>query len=174
MATVRNVSSLLALGGVLLCAACGGGGGDGPTPPVVVPPVTRGPAPALHVQGNALATPTGTIRLKGVNHSGSEYACIQGWGIFDGPSDAASVNAIASWQANAVRIQLNEDCWLNINGVKPAYGGANYQNAIINYVNLLHQAGMYAILSLAYNAPGTTPAAGRWRSPSGSAPRTAP
>ena len=26
------------------------------------------------------------VKLHGVNRSGTEYACIQGWGIFDGPN----------------------------------------------------------------------------------------
>jgi len=98
------------------------------------------------------------VHLHGVNRSGSEYACIQGWGIFDGPNDAASVAAIASWHSNIVRVPLNEDCWLGINGVNPQYGGVNYQNAIINYVQLLHQYGMYAELSLMWGAPGTNKA----------------
>ena len=50
------------------------------------------------------------VRLHGVNYSGTEYACIQGWGIFDGPCDDASVAAIRSWNANVVHIGLNEDC----------------------------------------------------------------
>src|SRR5437660_11754841 len=93
------------------------------------------------------------IRLLGVNRSGTEYACIQGWGIFDGPNDAASVAAMATWHINAVRVPLNEDCWLNINGVSAAYGGATYQAAIRSYVSLLHQYGLYAVLELHWNAP---------------------
>jgi len=121
--------------------------------------VSAAPALSVRVANNQLVEGSGNpVLLHGVNLSGTAYVCIQGWGIFNGPSDAASVAAIASWHTNAVRIQLNEDCWLNINGVNPTYGGVNYQNAIVNYVNLLHQNGLYAILSLAYNAPGTTPA----------------
>ena len=101
------------------------------------------------------------IRLLGVDRSGTEYACIQGWGIFDGPNDAASVAAMASWHINAVRVPLNEDCWLNINGVNPAYGGATYQNAVLNYVKLLHQHSLYVILDLHWNAPGTQRATGQ-------------
>ena len=93
------------------------------------PPTPAGAAPAslsISVSANHLVDANGqTLVLRGVNRPGPAYAWIQGWGIFDGPSDAASVNAIASWQTNAVRLQLNEDCWLNINGVRPDYGGAN-------------------------------------------------
>src|SRR3954447_13611703 len=90
------------------------------------------PASGLHVSGNRLLDASGaTVRLHGVNYSGTEYACIQGWGVFDGPSDAAMVKAIASWHSNIVHIGLNEDCILGINGVSTQYSGANYMNAIV-------------------------------------------
>jgi hypothetical protein len=101
------------------------------------------------------------VVLHGVNRPALLFPCIQGWGIFDGPNDSSSVTAIASWHANVVRLPLNEDCWLNINGVKPAFAGAAYQKALSDYVNLLHQGGLYVILSLAWNAPGTTPSTGQ-------------
>ena len=110
----------------------------------------------LRVSGNRLVSGNDArIQLRGVNRSGTEYACIQGFGIFDGPSDVASVKAIASWHVNIVRVPLNEDCWLGINGVKPAYSRANYRRAILAYVKLLHQHGMYAELSLMWGAPGS-------------------
>jgi endoglucanase len=113
----------------------------------------------IRVSGNRLVNGRGrTIQLRGVNRSGSEYACVQGFGIFDGPSDAASVAAISSWHVNIVRIPLNEDCWLGINGIKPAYSGARYRNAIVAYVKLLHRYGMYAQLSLMWGAPGSNQA----------------
>ena len=130
------------------------------------PPPAPGPSAAaplsIGVSGNHLVNGSGqAIRLLGVNRSGTEYACIQGWGLFDGPNDAGSIAAMAGWHINAVRIPLNEDCWLNINGVAPAYGGAPYQSAIQSYVKLLHQYGLYAILDLHWNAPGTTKATGQ-------------
>jgi endoglucanase len=96
--------------------------------------------------------------VHGVNRSGSEYACIQGWGFFDGPADSASVQAIANWNVNMVRVPINEDCWLGINGSPAAFSGQNYRNAIVNYVNLLHQNGMYAEITLMWTAPGTAQA----------------
>ncbi len=114
--------------------------------------------PGLSVSGNQIIDDSGTvIRLQGVNRSGTESGCIQGWGIFDGPSDAASINAIRSWNVNAVRIPLNEDCWLGINGVKPAYAGVAYQQAIVDYVSRLNKQGIYAILELHWSAPGNQP-----------------
>src|SRR5947209_9726454 len=109
----------------------------------------------MHVSGPFLLAGDGTrVILRGVDRSGTEYACVQGWGVFDGPSDAASVRAIAAWHANFVRVLLNEDCWLGINGVKPAYSGRRYRQAIVSYVALLHRFGIYAELSLVWAAPG--------------------
>jgi len=127
-----------------------------------LPPVSAAGASALngiHVSGNELVDGDGMrIRLIGVNRSGTEYACIRGWGIFEGPADAASTEVIRSWHANAVRLGLNEDCWLGINGVDSTYGGVNYQRAVIHYVNELTANGIYAIVDLHWSAPGTVSA----------------
>lgn len=115
---------------------------------------TAGAPRPLHVSGNRLLDSSGrVVVLRGVNRSGTEYACIQGWGIFDGPNGAKAVKAIADWHVNIVRVPLNEDCWLGINGVKRAYRGLAYRRAIVNYVKLLHRYGMYAELSLIWAAP---------------------
>lgn len=112
----------------------------------------------LLVSGNHLVDQHGNvIRLTGVNRSGAEYACAEGWGIWDGPTDTdPAVRAMAAWHINAVRIPLNEDCWLGINGVKPAYSGARYRSAIADYVDRLERFGMTPILNLHYSAPGRT------------------
>src|SRR5690349_11848175 len=66
--------------------------------------------PGLRIAGARLLNAQGyPVALRGVNRSGTEYACMQGFGIFDGPSDDASVSAIASWRINFVRLLLNED-----------------------------------------------------------------
>ncbi len=106
-------------------------------------------APRLHVSGNRLVNAHGRpVLLHGVNRSGTEFLCVQGHGIFDGPSGQASVSAMKSWGINAVRIPLNEACWNGASYVNPAYSGANYQSAIRSYVNLLNANGMVAILDL--------------------------
>ncbi len=110
----------------------------------------------LSVAGHQLMAGGVPLLLHGVNRSGTEDFCSEGLGIFDGPSDANSVAAIKSWGTNAVRVPLNEDCWLGINGINAVYSGANYQQAIEGYVSLLNQAGLYAILELHWSAPGTT------------------
>ncbi len=115
--------------------------------------------------GNHLVNAQGqAIRLLGVDRSGTEYACEQGWGIFDGPSDAASIAAMARWHVNAARILLNKGCWLDdytsandpyaVGNPEP-FEGVAYQSAIGAYVTLLHSYGMAAILTLtSLDAPG--------------------
>jgi endoglucanase len=108
------------------------------------------------VSGNQLLDGNGNVvHLRGVNYSGTEYACIQGWGIFDGPSDDTMINALTTWHINVVHIGLNEDCILGINGVPAQYAGANYMNAITGFVSRLHAHGIYAEVSLMWAAPGS-------------------
>lgn len=122
----------------------------------VGPVALAGPA-GLHVQGNRLVGASGaTVQLHGVDRSGTEYACLSGPNFADGPTDAASVQAMAAWHVNAVRVPLNEDCWLGINGA--AIGGSAYQQDIANWVQTLTQNGMYVILDLHWSAPGGTKA----------------
>jgi aryl-phospho-beta-D-glucosidase BglC (GH1 family) len=61
-----------------------------------------------------------------------------------------------SWNINAVRVPMNEDCWLGINGVPSAYSGAAYQSALAAWVSLLTQNGMIVIVDLHWTAPGST------------------
>jgi hypothetical protein len=110
----------------------------------------------VRVVGNRLETGSGdSIRLHGVNRSGTEYACAQGWGIFDGPNTAASVAAMASWHINAVRLPLNEACWLGLDGINPEFGGTNYRKAIESYVTLLHRQDLVVILDLHVVVPNS-------------------
>ncbi|MFZ1924525.1 MAG: cellulase family glycosylhydrolase [Solirubrobacteraceae bacterium] len=102
-----------------------------------------------------------TLRLVGVNRSGSQYMCVLGRGIFDGPADAASIAAMKGWHINTVRVPLNEDCWLGINGLNVAYSGVAYRYAIEAYVAQLNAAGLYAILDAHWNAPGHEQASGQ-------------
>jgi hypothetical protein len=111
---------------------------------------------ALKVSGNKIVDSTGkTVVLRGINRSGTEFACIQGNGIYDGPSDANSIRQMKTWKINVVRVPLNEDCWLGINGVATQYGGAAYQNSIRTYVNAFVAADLYVILDLHWTHHGT-------------------
>ncbi|MFF8593699.1 cellulase family glycosylhydrolase [Streptomyces sp. NPDC015220] len=122
-----------------------------PTPTPTDPPPTGGDgkAPALHVFGNKLVDAAGnTRRLLGVNRSGGEFMCVQGYGFFDGPVDDAAIKAIADWKANTVRIPVNEECWLGLSNVKPEYAGANYVSAVKDLVARVEAHGMTPVIDL--------------------------
>jgi endoglucanase len=124
----------------------------------------------LRVSGNQIVNAGGrTVRLTGFNNAGAEYACEEGWGIFDTPQATmtrAIVAAMAGWTgANAVRVPVNEQCWLGLPGVKPAYAGANYRHAIEQYVSLLNAYGFAVILDLAGTAPGAEKSANQEQMP---------
>jgi PKD repeat protein len=124
---------------------------------VVGPVQTSAATFSIAVQGNHFVNGSGqTIRLLGVNRSGSEYMCgSAGGNTFDGPVDDAAIASIAAWHTNAVRVPLNEDCWLGINGFPVGQTAASYQQAITAFVNRLHAHGQYAILELHWNNGGT-------------------
>ncbi|UQU62445.1 cellulase family glycosylhydrolase [Couchioplanes caeruleus] len=132
---------------------CTGGTTTPPTtPPPSTPPPVAGPAPALKVSGNKLVTPDGTVvKLYGVNRSGGEFACIQGNGFWNGPMDQSSIDAMRAWKVRAVRVPLNEECWLGTPDVPAAYGGAAYQNEVKAYVNLLVRNGITPIVEMHWN-----------------------
>jgi endoglucanase len=151
--------SLLALfiAGLLLAASPSGQGAEAPAR------VKADPEQALWigVRGNRLVDGKGrVVRLLGVNRSGTEYTCQQGYGFFDGPSDVASIQRMKSWRINAVRVPLNETCWLGINRIDPELGGDPYRRAIRGWVERLGRAGLYVILDLQRAAPGDQQATG--------------
>lgn len=128
------------------------------------------PGLSVHVAGSRLVGANGQpLRLLGINRSGPEYACVQDLGasaspdkgIFAGPTDQRAIAAMVAWHINAVRIPLNEDCWLGINGVRSRYGGSSYRTAISAYVARLHQAGLAVVLDLHWNAPANVRATGQ-------------
>jgi endoglucanase len=111
--------------------------------------------PDVVIEGTRFVDQDGApLRLLGLNRAGTEYACAQGWGIFDGASDAAIVGRMQSWGVNAMRVPLNEHCWLGINGVTTEFGGLLYQRAVLDWIDLLHDAGMVAVLPLMWSDAG--------------------
>jgi hypothetical protein len=97
-----------------------------------------------------------TVVLRGANTSGTEYACLKQRSIFDGTQEASptSIAGMRSWGFNVARVQLNESCWLGIQGVNPSYSGLAYQQAIESYVNALEAAGMYVIIDMHWSSKG--------------------
>jgi endoglucanase len=110
----------------------------------------------VRVEDNRLVDGHGrTLRLLGVNRSGAEYACLHPeLGFFAGPTHHRSIRAMAAWGINAVRVPLNEHCWLGVNGAPVRYSGARYRAAVKGYVGRLNEAGLYAVLDLHWSAPG--------------------
>ena len=119
----------------------------------------------LHVQmgadgaiGHLVNGANQPVQLHGADRAGSEWTCL--WSnSFNDHTDQASIEAMRAWNINAVRIPLNEDCWLGING--GAFGGAKYRAALKAYVNLLTSNGMAVILDLHWAAPGSEQANGQ-------------
>jgi endoglucanase len=124
------------------------------------PPVPPPGAPLeISVSGNRLVDQGGrTVRLQGVNRSGSQYACTTGPSTFEGPTDAAAVDAMRSWGINAVRVSLDEHCWLGVNGLPVGRDGADYRRDVVGYVDRLTALGLVVIVDLHWSAPGGVPA----------------
>jgi endoglucanase len=139
-------------------------------------------APQIHISGNHFADQSGnTIRLIGVN-AGPDLsdACVfpsfgdqyRKGGVWGGPVSDAAVGAIASWKVDAVRISLNEDCWLGVNPVTQGVSrisfvrrnaaaagrkeAARYRSQVMAYVRRLHAHGMIVIIDLHWSAPGSS------------------
>jgi endoglucanase len=124
-----------------------------------------GPRPLVHAHASSLSISVSgknlidqngnVVRLVGFNMGSTMNYCAHGNGIIDGPTDAATLSNMLAWNINAVRISLNEDCWLGINGVPATMGGAAYQAAIVSYVQTMESLGLFVILDLHYVAPGS-------------------
>ncbi|TPW77973.1 FG-GAP-like repeat-containing protein [Schumannella soli] len=98
---------------------------------------------------------------KAVNWPSFEYACQQGWGYSSAGASAAAAKAMTSWGITAVRIPLNQDCWLGVDG-QPKYGSSSgYRSAIASFVSTLNAAGLVAILDLHWSGPAGTVADGQ-------------
>jgi endoglucanase len=141
----RRVRSLAAAVATALLASALIVGGGSATASAATPA-----APIPTVVGNKLVdSRTGAIwTAHAVNWPSFEYACQQGWAYAqDGRTDAAA-KAMVSWGINAVRLPLNEDCWLGTDG-SPRYGNpAGYQRAIRQWVDILNANGIVVILDL--------------------------
>jgi hypothetical protein len=86
--------------------------------------------------------------LHGVDRSGTEFMCVQGHGIFDGPSSMSSIRVMKDDGVNAVRVPLNEACWSGRPYIKRSYASAAYRAAVASYVKRLNASGMVVILDL--------------------------
>jgi hypothetical protein len=112
---------------------------------------------AVHVSGNRLVAADGSnLQLRGVDFSGAQYECTTNAGkVWDTPADDRALAGMVAWHVNAVRLPLNEDCWLGINGLPLRYTSSVYRAAIHRWVAQLHDHGIYVLLNLHVAAPGT-------------------
>lgn len=112
--------------------------------------------PDLEVDGNQIRDLASGKEFipRGVNWPSFEYACVQGWAYSNSGATAETAQAMLEWHINAVRIPLNQDCWLGDDG-QPTSGmtAAEYQNAVEAFVNELTSVGIAVILDLHWSAP---------------------
>jgi endoglucanase len=130
----------------------------------------------IAICGNRFVNGAGrTVVLRGVNTEGTQFSCAQSnSGFFADPTVwlghyAVEIRALKAWGINVVRVNLNEECWLGINGVPwstrvtgyPIPHGDHYDSTVNSYmyeigryVDALGAAGIYAEIDLHLNAPG--------------------
>jgi hypothetical protein len=188
--TITRIGLPTTIAVAALLAASTAGAGSVTAAAATMP--TQGSAPAVVVDGNQLVDGTGKdLRLLGVNYAGVEGVCVQE-GFQQGATDAQPgpvfdyqgsdqvsapgqpsglpdtfLDTLASWHVNAVRMMLNEMCWLGRGrpGANPAtapipdahYDAAAYREAIVGLVNALHARGIVVQLTL-----GDNPCPYRW------------
>jgi len=148
------VALLLALAPVTATSHLEPAAASAPTPAVAPTPVVDGTRLVDSRSGR-------TWVAHAVNWPSFEYACQQGWAYAADLRTSAAAQAMASWGVNAVRLPLNQSCWLGVGG-SPAYGTvAGYRQAIADWVGVLNAAGLVVILDLHWSAPGSLPANGQ-------------
>jgi hypothetical protein len=153
----------------------------------------RASTPALHVAGDHFADSRGRETRVFAAHIGTaEYTCVEPihdpsrlGGVFAVPTTGAIFKAIRAWRFNAVRMSLNEQCWLGVNpvvrGVAPRYGiaplrgaaarregarlGTRYRAVVRSVVARAHRAGLAVILDLHWSAAGDAIAWAQWPLP---------
>jgi len=67
--------------------------------------------------------------------------------------------------ANAVRLPVNEQCWLGLPSIPRGYSGQNYRKAVERYISMLTSSGFAVILDLAGTAPGAEKSANQEEMP---------
>ncbi len=124
---------------------------EAPTTSAAAQPVVRG--------GELVDDRTGEPWVpRGVNWSGFEVACAQGWGYSgldplgrDAETEQAAV--LASWGVDTVRLPLNQDCWLGTRGAPVSDDFVErtplgYRRAVAAFVEALEEEGIVVVLDL--------------------------
>lgn len=150
-------------------------------------------APVFHVSGNHFVDAKGrATRVFPAHLPSAEHTCVEPvydptrrGGIFAVPTTSAVLAAMREWRFNAVRLPLNEQCWLGVNPVV-RFGGpryriemlsgaaaraagarlrARYQAAVRGVVARAHRAGLAVIFDLHWSAAGAALAWAQWPLP---------
>jgi len=113
--------------------------------------------PTIRVQGRNLVDGADRpVQLRGVNRAVFESRCTyDSNGFANGPVGQSSVAAMKRWRINAVRVTLNEDCWLGVNGLPLGSDAAGYRRAVRSYVSLLRRNGLYVMPVVEVFGPDT-------------------
>ncbi len=123
----------------------------------------------LTVQGNQVIANGGcTVRLKGVDVDSLEY---ESDGFGSNPSGggitASAAEAVTAWNANIIRLPLNQDYWFGCGG--GGTNGAAYQAMVDEIVNFCNANNAYVILDLHWSGATTIGATAPCGSPWGNA-----
>lgn len=145
------------------------------------------PPPSLTVNGKSAATPSAQFGIKASGNTlvstldGSAVELIGAnlSGLENGQSPsywtAYANSTVAFWQSlnnyqgsgiNVIRLQLNSAYWL---GYACGFSASAYQSTVQHVVSTANQAGLYVILALFWDAPGTTCPTGQGGMPTANA-----
>jgi len=122
----------------------------------------------LQTVGNKIVSANSgcTIRLKGVCVPSLDWSNL-GDGPPGGGITATVAEAVTAWNANIVRIPLNQDRWFGCDGASTA----SYQGLVDNIVNFCNANNVYALLDLHWSgtaSSATNPCSGAgWGSATG-------
>jgi endoglucanase len=106
-------------------------------------------APYVAVSGNQLVNSSGKpARFVGVDLSGSKQCLFKFTQPFPAPADSSTVAALESWHINAVRMTLNESCWLGVDGEPHSISSAQYRKSVESFVSLLNAAHFEIIITM--------------------------
>ena len=68
--------------------------------------------------------------------------------MYVGPANLTVVKGMAAWGINAIRLPMNEDCWLGLHGASNKTSGAAYQERFVAFVEQLLGAAFVVVLDL--------------------------
>lgn len=164
MRLVRRLALFLPLivVGMVLLIPGNDGDSSSPRPPAAVPQeASRAAQPIVDGARLVDARSGETFVPVGVNWTGFEYPCAQGWGYSEldriaaelGRGAPAEMRAIVSWGSNTLRLPVNQDCWLGtrqapLSDAWTPRDKQGYRERVIEFVHQANEAGLVVIVDL--------------------------